>query len=1070
MNPTTKRSRQGPTTPTPAPPVDARARSFCSPEGPEVFYPVAHTGDVWRPDPFDVESIHAEAREVFRGLVARAGTTPRPTSGRILLIKGESGSGKTHLMRAFRTWAHEGGRGYCGYMQMTAAAEDYGRYVLNNLMDSLDKAYHHPHGETTGLARLSSAVAESSRFVSAGRLAQLREDDLDAKCLGRLVDALADQIVEDERFNDVDIDLIRALLYLQRNDRRIKVRISKYLRCEELSPADSLALGDLAPRAYPGAAERVVALLGRLMGSVESVPLILCLDQIEAIKEHGDAKVRFPRAMASVCNFADQVPSSVVVISCLDDMYDELRDHLATPARFRIEKDPAPILLSARREVPEVAELIARRLEVLYEAQGVEIDPADPTYPVAADELPKLAGLPTRYILDWCRQFREDCTAAGWIVAGPAGSGSATPHDHIPDTIPLEQLWNEERSRPGIPIPVDEVGLAGMLARAIARCSDEVGGGRHFSAEADDSMVAVERHDPDQSVTRLLVAICEKATQGGGLGRQIAAVEKRTGSSTPAVTPVLARSTDFPKNPKAEVSKQIGQLVARGGRRVVVEDSDWRAIRAFLDFREVHRANPAFSAWLVAEKPLSRLESLRKILALDDLAAAPSSGRPIEPETVAPALREPEPRSPGKEPADPAPIRVGVTTGLRTSPVTVAPEELVTHAAFLGASGSGKTTVALGIIEHLLGRGIPAILVDRKGDLGRYADPGAWIGPAADPEAEGRRALLGDRLEVALFTPGAAEGRPLSIAAIPPGLGAMKSAERAKTARFAASALAGMMNYKAGGADEARTVILANAMDLISQARPDGAVTLRELIEFIAEADPALVNAIGRIDTKHFAKLVENLETILYSRSELLTARGEPMDIESLLGLGPHARPGKTRLSVISTKFLGANQDIQFWVAQFLMELARWTSRSPSKGLQAVVLFDEADLYLPAVGKPATKEPMEGLLKRARSAGLGLMLATQSPGDFDYKCRENIRAWFLGRIKETNAINKMKPMLGEARGVDLASRLPGQSRGEFHLLRDGQATALRADRNLIPAEQMPEADILALARRTREGT
>jgi len=431
--------------------------------------------------------------------------------------------------------------------------------------------------------------------------------------------------------------------------------------------------------------------------------------------------------------------------------------------------------------------------------------------------------------------------------------------------------------------------------------------------------------------------------------------------------------------------------------------------------------------------------------------------------------REPEPPSTEPPTADPGLIRIGVTSGLRTSPVTITPDELTTHAAFLGATGSGKTTVALGIIEHLLGRGIPAILIDRKGDLGRYADPGAWIGPASDPSAEARRSLLGGRLDVALFTPGAAEGRPLSIAAIPPGLGAMKSAERAKTARYAASALAGMMNYRTSGADEARTVILALAMDLISQARPDGAVTLRELIEFIAEADPSLVNAIGRIDTKHFARLVENLETILHSRSELLAARGEPMDVEFLLGLGQHASPGRTRLSIVSTKFLGANQDIQFWVAQFLMELARWTSRSPSKTLQAVVLFDEADLYLPAVGKPATKEPMEGLLKRARSAGLGLMLASQSPGDFDYKCRENIRAWFLGRIKEETAIRKMRPMLGEARGVDLDARLPTQSTGQFHLLREGQATAFRADRSLIETRQMPESEILALARRTREG-
>ena len=219
---------------------------------------------------------------------------------------------------------------------------------------------------------------------------------------------------------------------------------------------------------------------------------------------------------------------------------------------------------------------------------------------------------------------------------------------------------------------------------------------------------------------------------------------------------------------------------------------------------------------------------------------------------------------------------------------------------------------------------------------------------------------------------------------------------------------------------------------------------IKALTDFIAEKDRGLVDAVGRLDVKLFDTLVQDLEVLRLNQGDMLSAEGEPLEIEALLGMGAHQSPGKTRLSIISTKFLGTNQDVQFWVAQFLMTLGRWISRSPapSGSLQAVVLFDEADLYLPAVRQPATKEPMEHLLKRARSAGLGLLLATQSPGDFDYKCRDNIRAWFVGQVKEANSIAKMKPMLSDCR-IDVAALLPSQEPGEFHLIRDGEVTGLK---------------------------
>jgi DNA helicase HerA-like ATPase len=118
------------------------------------------------------------------------------------------------------------------------------------------------------------------------------------------------------------------------------------------------------------------------------------------------------------------------------------------------------------------------------------------------------------------------------------------------------------------------------------------------------------------------------------------------------------------------------------------------------------------------------------------------------------------------------------------------------------------------------------------------------------------------------------------------------------------------------------------------------------------------------------------------------------------------------------------------------------------------------------VRQPATKAPLENLLRRARSAGVGLLLATQSPGDLDYRCRDQIRSWFIGRVKEQVAIGKLKPMLAAGR-VDAAAKLPGQGTGQFYLVRESEVTSLQSERCLIPTAQLPEDRILELAKTLR---
>jgi DNA helicase HerA-like ATPase/energy-coupling factor transporter ATP-binding protein EcfA2 len=1046
---------------------DPRLDAFLS-DRTEVFHSVQHRHEIWRPDPFDVDSVHRDAREAYERLLSRAATPPGLDSGRILLLLGESGCGKTHLIRAFRALTHERALGFVGYMQMTTATSSYSRYVLANLIDSLDQPYDES-SSASGLMKLSGALLARCGKAAA----QLSESDTEMTDVHRLVEGAADSLIVQPQLQHLDLDLLRALLYLQRNDPRIRSRLLKYLRCEDLSEGDRRVLGGLVPRTGEEAPQRMVEQFGWLMKALGR-SLVLCVDQLEDfVTSEGleQAEPAFRRALQTLSSLASQVPSSVIVISCLEDFWRVMRDKLSSSLLDRIERDPDPLRLSSPRTAEEARSIASRRLAHLYEVEGAPFDEQDPTWPFPSEGFERLARMRVRDVLDQCRRWREQAIRQGRLLERfPLGTeGHAQERVQTPQqaTQALDQQWNDLRVTYKGLLPEDDESLAELLAWAIRTGPEELDSGHQFKVQVSGDTLTV---DVEPHGARLLVALCNRHPQGGGFGRQLKSAQE----AAQGRTLVIVRNSEFPNNPASKVTEQIGQILSAGGRRAVFGDSDFRTLLALRDFRRQYESRPDLTTWLRSERPLTQLRALRDILELDHLRHLPRQEHTTKPQVPPPQVEQrierpttvviEEKKLP--QPLKRSPLLIGKGDGLAGEPVHIDPSELTQHSAFLGGPGSGKTTLALSLIEQLLVQGVPALLIDRKGDLASYASESFWTEPLGDKALEERRALMRERVEVALFTPGHPHGRPLSLSLVPEGLASLEPFDREQATRYSAEALAGMMNLRSAGQDQSLRVILRQAVDLLVQILPEGEISLSKLTDFVFKRDPRLVNALGRLDTKLFERLVRSLETLRLDASTLMNTGGEKLDLDMLLGRGAHARPGRTRLSIISTRFLGDNTRILFWVSQLLIEAGRWIGRHPSPTLQAVVLFDEADLYLPAMRQPATKEPMENLLRRARSAGLGLMLATQTPGDLDYKCRDNIRNWFVGRVKERTSLEKMKPMLAEAR-VDFTARIPGQGTGEFHVMRAGQVEAVKAARAAMSTQQLSEEEILQLAARTR---
>jgi GTPase SAR1 family protein len=1099
-----------------------KSTSFAPPLAPdklsEAFeHSITWEDDLWRADPVDVPEIHAKARQKFNDLLTTV------TSGygyhvqeRILLFHGQSGAGKTHLLRALRTDSHRTGQSYFGYAQMTPDVQNYADFYLRRLVHSLEKPYDPDRFGESALSRLTNRMVLDSEVISSADLDKLRDATLDDKQLARLILRLADQIVACDKFQtrELDINIVRALLYLQRRDPRIDQRVRQYLNGRQLTPIAHEAVSALDPNNGEDRSFEIIAALGALVWTVDRAALVFCIDQVEDLRFFDNAEDRFQRAVRDLIQIANRLTNAIIIISCLEDFYGQVRSLVAQSYIDRIEKS-GPVLLRESRTPEEARLIISKRLAYQSELNGAGMSFPDASQFFGPQFFEEFGGLSTRRLLEHAQSRLREATstegdereaepekpsfistlaqALGQVI----GFGQDQEAPAALSAVQFREMWERFANESEAEMPPDDQELVDVLSAALLLARDEWGRAIEVTVkrlELGDELPAFDltvRHRTGFA-NDIRVFLCNRPTQGGGLKRQLDKVL----TAMQGKPCFMLRASDFPPNKKNQTAQAFRKFRDGGGRQLLVPIPEWERMMTVREFTAHHRGDAGMTQWLEGSKPLSSLISIIHLLRLDLL------GRPV-PRLVAKDMDDPQSSLDGfgggaAQPAasdessgepglaandDELPMSVildengsygasilsGREIGNLGRPVTLNKSVLKRHAAYLGGSGSGKTTLALSLIEQLLLRGIPAVLIDRKGDLASYANPEVWRANENDtPDRRAEREKLADAIDVAVYTPGRASGRPISITLLPNGINELPDHEQQLLANLSAAALGEMLHLKNSATHQKQSGVLAVALRVLGSLSTSE-VTLADLIRLLEDEHPELTDQTQRMDPsgKLRRDLVAQLDSLRLRNAALFEGGGESLRMESLLGLGRYQRPNRTRLSVIYTGFLGDNENILFWVSQFLSEALRFCQRNPNDELQAVVMFDEADLYIPANSKPATAEPLQSLLKRARSAGLGMMLATQSPGDLDYKSRDQITSWFIGRVREDTALRKLKAAFQSESGLDPATALPGQTVGEFHLVQEGLVRPMKAQRSLIAAEQVPFDRIEQLAAETR---
>ena len=1099
-----------------------KSTSFAPPLAPdklsEAFeHSITWEDDLWRADPVDVPEIHAKARQKFNDLLTTV------TSGygyhvqeRILLFHGQSGAGKTHLLRALRTDSHRTGQSYFGYAQMTPDVQNYADFYLRRLVHSLEKPYNPDRFGESALSRLTNRMVLDSEVISSSDVDKLRDATLDDKQLARLILRLADQIVACDKFQtrELDINIVRALLYLQRHDPRIDQRVRQYLNGRQLTPIAHEAVSALDPNNGEDRSFEIIAALGALVWTVDRAALVFCIDQVEDLRFFDNAEDRFQRAVRDLIQIANRLTNAIIIISCLEDFYGQVRSLVAQSYIDRIEKS-GPVLLRESRTPEEARLIISKRLAYQSELNGAGMSFPDASQFFGPQFFEEFGGLSTRRLLEHAQsRLREATSTEGdereaepekpsfistlaQALGQAIGFGQDQEAPAALSAVQFREMWERFANESEAEMPPDDQELVDVLSAALLLARDEWGRAIEVTVkrlELGDELPAFDltvRHRTGFA-NDVRVFLCNRPTQGGGLKRQLDKVL----TAMQGKPCFMLRASDFPPNKKNQTAQAFRKFRDGGGRQLLVPIPEWERMMTVREFTAHHRGDAGMTQWLEGSKPLSSLISIIHLLRLDLL------GRPV-PQLVAKDMDDPQSSLDGfgggaAQPAasdessgepglaandDELPMSVildengsygasilsGREIGNLGRPVRLNKSVLKRHAAYLGGSGSGKTTLALSLIEQLLLRGIPAVMIDRKGDLAGYANPEVWRANENDtPDRCAEREKLADAIDVAVYTPGRASGRPISITLLPNGINELPDHEQQLLANLSAAALGEMLHLKNSATHQKQSGVLSVALRVLGSLSASE-VTLADLIRLLEDEHPELTDQTQRMDPsgKLRRDLVAQLDSLRLRNAALFEGGGESLRMESLLGLGRYQRPNRTRLSVIYTGFLGDNENILFWVSQFLSEALRFCQRNPNDELQAVVMFDEADLYIPANSKPATAEPLQSLLKRARSAGLGMMLATQSPGDLDYKSRDQITSWFIGRVREDTALRKLKAAFQSESGLDPATALPGQTVGEFHLVQEGLVRPMKAQRSLIAAEQVPFDRIEQLAAETR---
>jgi hypothetical protein len=398
---------------------------------------------------------------------------------------------------------------------------------------------------------------------------------------------------------------------------------------------------------------------------------------------------------------------------------------------------------------------------------------------------------------------------------------------------------------------------------------------------------------------------------------------------------------------------------------------------------------------------------------------------------------------------------IGVGADEAKEPFIFDSADLTTHGVVVGMTGSGKTGLAVTIMEEALLNGIPCFILDPKGDMGNLllnfpdfaaSDFKPWI-DEAEAERQGvtldqlaadtantwkeglagagitpeRMKQLRDGSEMTIYTPGSGAGVGLNV------LGSMKAPSldwesqgeliNDEIEAFVSSllSLAGIESDPVSGPEH---ILLSTIIETFWREGRD-----LDLATLVGQVPKPPFRKLGVFDVDTFfpekdrMALAMKLNGLLASPSFAAWLEGAPLDVGQMLTGGD-----KTKAAIVYLSHL-SDAERMFVVTLLFSKVVSWFRAQPgTSDLRALIYMDEVFGYVPPTAEPPSKKPILTILKQARAHGVGLLLSTQNPVDLDYKAMSNASTWMVGRLQTENDKKRILEGIDSATGdVDVAT-------------------------------------------------